>query len=740
VNFFFTPAGCAVVGASKDPAKPGHQILRSLLDAGFPPGRLFPVNPGENEIAGLPAYPTLASIPAPLDLAVLMVPPRVLETVTADVAARAKTEGDLKGIIVTAGGFAELGTEEGRLRQAKLVEAVRAAGVRLMGPNCVGVIDTFSRLDTTFLHGVVRRQGPITFVSQSGAVGAWLLQMLSSEPEPIGFSKFISLGNMADVTMAETLDYLRGDPTTGVVGLYLEGVPEPRPLLGALAALARDKPVVVLKTGRTESGRAAATSHTGALAGADRVWDGALRQAGVLRVDGMEEFVDTLGVLASRIPPGDTATGRGTPLRVFLVTHAGGPGVYTMDLLAARSTHLTPAVVSPETKAALGAAVPPLSSVCRPEGHIDMTASATPEQHAQVVKLLLADPGVEALVTIDLPIRFLSDEDVALALAGAWKEHLDAGPATDKLFLPLLMHGKWSEAGRGVLARAGLPALAGPDRAVAVLANVARLAGLEAEAPGAEPSQGPVPCSFVPVPCSLGPVPCSPAPSDEVAGPTLNEVESAALLEATGVRFAPSRLVRSKSGAVAAARQLGFPVVIKLCSRYVPHKAAVGAIRLGLRTPEEVARACDELLVSAARLLGDQAGLDGLLVQAQTPSGTEVIVGGLRDPIFGPVVAAGPGGTRVGLDAPLSFRLAPLSEEGAFRLADAVLASLGDRFGDAVGDRPKDRAATDLARSILGMSRLMISRPDVIEADINPIILLAEGLGAIAVDALVRLA
>jgi len=732
VNFFFTPAGCAVVGASKDPAKPGHQILRSLLDAGFPPGRLFPVNPSENEIAGLPAYPTLASIPAPLDLAVLMVPPRVLEAVTADVAARAKTEGDLKGIIVTAGGFAELGTEEGRLRQAKLVEAVRAAGVRLMGPNCVGVIDTFSRLDTTFLHGVVRRQGPITFVSQSGAVGAWLLQMLSSEPEPIGFSKFISLGNMADVTMAETLDYLRGDPTTGVVGLYLEGVPEPRPLLGALGALARDKPVVVLKTGRTESGRAAATSHTGALAGADRVWDGALRQAGVLRVDGMEEFVDTLAVLATTISPG-AATGRGAPLRVFLVTHAGGPGVYTMDLLAARSTHLTPAVVSPETKAALRAAVPPLSSVCRPEGHIDMTASATPEQHAQVVKLLLADPGVEALVTIDLPIRFLSDEDVALALAGAWKEHLDAGSATDKLFLPLLMHGKWSEAGRAVLARAGLPALAGPDRAVAVLANVARLAGLEAETPGAEPSQGPVPCS-------LGPVPCSPAPSDEVAGPTLNEVESAALLEATGVRFAPSRLVRSKSGAVAAARQLGFPVVIKLCSRYVPHKAAVGAIRLGLGTPEEVARACDELLVSAARLLGDQAGLDGLLVQAQTPSGTEVIVGGLRDPIFGPVVAAGPGGTRVGLDAPLSFRLAPLSEEGAFRLADAVLASLGDRFGDGVGDRPKDRAATDLARSILGMSRLMVSRPDVIEADINPIILLAEGLGAIAVDALVRLA
>lgn len=732
MNFFFTPAGCAVVGASKDPAKPGHQILRSLLDAGFPPGRLFPVNPSENEIAGLPAYPTLASIPAPLDLAVLMVPPRVLEAVTADVAARAKTEGDLKGIIVTAGGFAELGTEEGRLRQAKLVEAVRAAGVRLMGPNCVGVIDTFSRLDTTFLHGVVRRQGPITFVSQSGAVGAWLLQMLSSEPEPIGFSKFISLGNMADVTMAETLDYLRGDPTTGVVGLYLEGVPEPRPLLGALGALARDKPVVVLKTGRTESGRAAATSHTGALAGADRVWDGALRQAGVLRVDGMEEFVDTLAVLATTISPG-AATGRGAPLRVFLVTHAGGPGVYTMDLLAARSTHLTPAVVSPETKAALRAAVPPLSSVCRPEGHIDMTASATPEQHAQVVKLLLADPGVEALVTIDLPIRFLSDEDVALALAGAWKEHLDAGSATDKLFLPLLMHGKWSEAGRAVLARAGLPALAGPDRAVAVLANVARLAGLEAETPGAEPSQGPVPCS-------LGPVPCSPAPSDEVAGPTLNEVESAALLEATGVRFAPSRLVRSKSGAVAAARQLGFPVVIKLCSRYVPHKAAVGAIRLGLGTPEEVARACDELLVSAARLLGDQAGLDGLLVQAQTPSGTEVIVGGLRDPIFGPVVAAGPGGTRVGLDAPLSFRLAPLSEEGAFRLADAVLASLGDRFGDGVGDRPKDRAATDLARSILGMSRLMVSRPDVIEADINPIILLAEGLGAIAVDALVRLA
>jgi acyl-CoA synthetase (NDP forming) len=772
VRFFFNPAGCAIVGASRDPAKPGHQMLRSFLDAGFPPERLFPVNPNEREIAGLLAYPSLADIPDPVETAVLMVGPKVVEAVAAEAGARARAKGDLKGLIVTAGGYAELGTDEGRRRQENLVKTVSAAGIRLIGPNCVGIIDTFSRVDTTFLHGVVRRRGPISFVSQSGAVGAWLLQMLSSEPEPIGFSKFLSLGNMADVTMGEALDFLREDSTTGVVGLYLEGVPSPRPLLQALAALARDKPVIVLKTGRTESGRAAATSHTGALAGADRIWDGALRQAGALRADGMEEFVDTLRVLADTLPlaspreaaaaPGEreSSADGGGRRRVFLVTHAGGPGVYTMDLLAAHQDHLATAQVRTETRAALMAAVPPLSSVCRPEGHIDMTASATAQQHAEVVRILLGDPGVDALVTLDLPIRFLGEEEIARALAGAWT----GAKVTGKLFLPLLMHGKWSEEGRRILAQAGLPALGGPDRAVAVLVNLARLAHLRHHS-GRDDfvlPEGAAGFDLAPADHGAigdrrapGPAPGYGVPSDPGAsGMVLNEVESATCLAAAGVSFPPSRLVRTKDEAVLAAGGIGYPVVVKLCSRLIPHKALAGGVRLDLRSEEQVARAWDELAAAAASILGDPAGailppgLDGFLIQAQTPPGVEVIVGGLRDPVFGPVVAVGPGGTRVDRGATLSFRLAPLSEATALRLAEETVAACAGQAnatpgpGLPAGDSPAagSQAVADLARAIAGLSRLMAYRPEVVEADLNPIIVLPGGRGAVAVDALVRLA
>ena len=702
---FFAPAGCAVIGASRDPAKPGHQILRSLLDAGFPPGRLFPVNPGESEVAGLPAYPDLLSIPAIVELAVLMVPPRALDAVLADVKARAVGRGDLKAVIVTAGGFAELGTAEGRERQARLVAAARDAGVRLMGPNCIGVIDTETHVDTTFLHGVVRRPGPIAFVSQSGAVGAWFAQMLSSEPEPVGFSKLISLGNMADVSLPEALDFLRTDPATKVVGLYLEGTSRPRALLGSIAALSVDKPVVVLKTGRSDSGREAATSHTGALAGSDRIWDGALRQVGAWRAETMDGFVDTLRVLAAGVP-----VPARSPLRVFLLTHAGGPGVYALDLLAAHPRDLRPANIASGTRAAVVAAVPPLSSVCRPEGHVDMTASATPAQHTEVARLLLEDPGVDALVTLDLPIRFLPDEAIAEALTRAWSEA--RGARAGKVLLPLLMHGKWSAAGRAILERAGLCPLGSPDRVVAALVSLARLGelgrlasreDLGSDNPGSDPSG---------------------------AGVTLSEWESMALLgpvlkgaEVAAV-FPASRLARSKEEALAAAREVGYPVVLKLCSRAIPHKAAVGGVRLSLRSPDDLGRAYGELAARAGELLGPDTTerLEGFLVQAQAEPGPEVIVGALRDPLFGPVVAAGLGGTRVGADSPLHFRLAPLSERGARGLAE-----------EATGDQA-------VGRFILAVSRLVVSRPDIAEIDLNPIVLPSDGRGALAVDALVRLA
>ncbi|RJQ08316.1 MAG: hypothetical protein C4551_05525 [Bacillota bacterium] len=739
---FFSPEGCAVVGASRDPAKPGHQILRSMLDAGFPSARLYPVNPRETAVAGLAAFPDLASVTGPLELAVVMVPPQVLDEVMEDVHLRVTARNDLRALVVASGGFSELGTAEGREREVRLIEAAGRAGVRLMGPNCIGIIDTHSRVDTTFLHGVVRRPGSVAFVSQSGAVGAWILQMLSAEAEPAGFSKFVSLGNMADVTMAETLDYLRLDGATRAVGVYLEGTSEPRPLLESIQALAADKPVVVLKTGRTDIGGSAATSHTGALAGPDRVWDGALRQAGALRVDGMQEFVDTLRVLAARLERAPSAEPPPTPMRVFLVTHAGGPGVYTMDLLASKGGLLEPAGVSERTKAVLKKAVPPLASVCRPEGHVDMTASATPAQHAQVVKAILEDPGVDALVTLDLPISFLPEEEVAGALAEAWKD-VAAGTAAGRIFLPLLMHDRWSHRGRAILERAGLPALGSPERAVSALANVARY--FTGRRSGAAPGRGP---DRLPE-RSLG---AGEPPRPGTEGVTLNEKDSATLLAGSQITFAPSFLTRDREDAVRAARELGFPVALKLCSGNVPHKVAAGAVRLGLRNPEEVAGAFDELILRAKELFGPKdsglfpAGTDGVLVQAQAPPGLEVIAGAFRDPIFGPVVAVGRGGTAVGRDRPLFFRVAPLGPEDARDVVREALAEVfeAERARPARFGAPYGRGLSRLVEVLEGLSKLMLLRNDIVEADLNPVILYPDGQSyrgsnLVAVDALVRL-
>lgn len=711
---FFAPTGCAVVGASRDPAKPGHQILRSMLDAGYPPERLYPINPREAEIAGLPAYPSLRAVPGPLELGVLMVPEHALDMVLTDVTARAASPGDLKAVIVTSGGFAETGTAAGRERQDRLVRVARDSGIRVMGPNCVGVIDNHSGVDTTFLHGVVRRPGPISFVSQSGAVGAWLTQMLSSEPEPVGFAKFISLGNLADVSLAEALEFLRKDAQTGVVGLYLEGTAEPRPLLQALTALAADKPVVVIKTGRSDTGCEAATSHTGALAGSDRIWDGALRQAGVVRAEGIGEFVDTLRVLSVFDRP---ATGTGAaPLRVFLVTHAGGPGVYTMDLLARHKGLIEPARVKPATRDRLAKAVPPFSSVCRPEGHIDMTAAATAEQHAEVAGLILNDPEVDALVTLDLPTRFLSETAVAGALTQAWESRHNGHPGRRQAFLPVVMYGRWSEVGRSLIERSGVPALGTPDRAVAALAGLARRRRLQGElAAAGQPA-------FVFEAGQDNNPALTPPGSGSI---TLSEVESAELLSSAGVPFAPSRLVRTAEAAVVAADDLGYPVVVKLCSRKVPHKVAAGVVRLGLDSPAAVQRAVSEIAARTANLADPEYGF---LVQKQAEPGREVIVGGLRDPLFGPVVAVGAGGTRVGMDQPILFRLAPLGLGPARALVDELVAGWEDGH---------DCDLETLAGIIHGLSHLLAGRPDVAEADLNPVIMYRRG--GVAVDALVRL-
>ncbi len=463
LDALFRPRGIAIAGASNDPTKPGHQVLHNLLEAGYA-GQLAVIHPKAPSVLGVTAYPDLMSVPATIEMLILAVPASTTPAMAEAIRLRRVQRGDLRTVVAVAGGFAETHTDEGRAWQAQLREACEDVDVRLVGPNCVGIIDNRNRVDTTFLTGVHRRPSGISLLSQSGAMGAWMALEWGSLPVPVGLNKFISLGNMADVEMGEVLEHLGQDKTTRAIGLYVEGSPSGRALVEAAARAAGRKPVVVLKVGRTGQGSDAAKSHTGALAGADRIYDGAFRQYGLIRVSRIDEFAVTLSAF-DRLP---------LPLggRVSVLTNAGGPGVYALDAMADRGLSL--ARFSPSTKASLRATLPAFASVGEPDGHVDMTGGVGPHQVAQAVAAALRDPGVDAVMHLFIPTRFNTAEEMArelLSLLPGLKRN-----SLDKPLFPVLMAGHGVAQARRLLEENGIMTFGSPDEAAAALAAMVRYA------------------------------------------------------------------------------------------------------------------------------------------------------------------------------------------------------------------------------------------------------------------------
>ena len=461
LDALFRPRGIAIAGASTDPMKPGHQVLANLLEAGFS-GHIAVINPGQTQVLGVPSYPGLDHVPGPVEMLILAVPAKATGDLCEAIRLRARMRKDLKVVVAIAGGYAETGTEEGRAWQNDLSAACREAGVRLVGPNCVGIIDNKNRVDTTFLTGVVRRSGGVSLLSQSGAMGAWMALEWGAQPVPVGLNKFISLGNMADVEMAEVMEFLGRDTSTRAVGLYVEGNPHARQLLEAAGRVSTRKPVVVLKVGRTGHGSDAAKSHTGALAGSDAIYDGAFQQYGLIRTQRLDDFVVTLNAFDKLpLPLGN---------RVSVLTNAGGPGVYALDCLSDNGLEL--GRFSPSTKAMLAATLPAFASIGHPDGHVDMTGGVTPRQVAQSVAAALRDPGVDAVFHLFIPTKFTSAEEMArelLALLPGLKRH-----SLDKPFFPVLLAGHGVAAARKLLEENGVPTFGSPDQAAAALSAMVR--------------------------------------------------------------------------------------------------------------------------------------------------------------------------------------------------------------------------------------------------------------------------
>jgi acetyl coenzyme A synthetase (ADP forming)-like protein len=668
---FFSPRHVAVVGASARRGTIGGELFRNILASDFT-GAAYPVNGKGQPVGGVAGYASIHDIPAEIDLAVICVPgPSVLE------AAESALQAGVKAVCVISAGFAEVGTE-GRQRQQELLALVRNHGARLVGPNCLGIASTKVRLNATFA-GRSFPAGRAAFSSQSGALGIALLEQ--AERRGLGFSSFVSVGNKADVSSNDLLEYWENDPETDQILLYLEGFGNPRKFARVAQRVARSKPILAMRSGIGRVGARAASSHTAALAGSDAAVEALFRQAGVLRARTLEELVDTAVLLSMQpMPQGN---------RVAVVTNAGGAGILCAD--ACEASGLAMPEPGDDTKARLADLIPAEGSLGNP---IDLLGSATDMMYEQVLPVVVADPGIDAVIVIFVLTIVADTHKVCEAIR-------QVQATATKPVIPVVMS-----------ADATLPGgFAYPESAARALALVAQRAEWLSRPAGVVPEVDGI----------------DEAAARRLVDAALDGVEDAwldphvarALLRAYGLPVVPERTVATAAEAAAAAVELGLPAVVKTAAAGA-HKTESGGIALDLRTAEEVQ--------AAAERIGGP-----LIVQPFLTSGTELLAGIVQDPVFGPLVAFGPGGTLAELIGAAHFALAPLTD------VDAELAMTTGKAARLIsgwrGAPPPDQAA--LKDLLHRLSRLALDLPEVAELDLNPV--LAGPDGCVAVDARIRL-
>ena len=684
MRHLFEPTVVAVVGASRERGKIGAEIFHNLN--GVFRGQVIPVNPHAEEILGVRCYARVADVPGPVDLAMIAIPAERVEAAIDDCVAKG-----VAGIVVITAGFSETG-EEGRRREAALLEKVRAAGIRMVGPNCMGLVNTDPRFRLNATFGpVFPPEGNVALSSQSGALGLALLDHASKLN--LGISTFISVGNKADVSGNDLIQYWAEDPRTDVILLYLESFGNPSRFSKIARRVARKKPIVAVKSGRSGAGSRAASSHTGALAESDRVVDALLRQAGVIRTGTLEELFDVAMLLANQPVP----HGR----RVGILTNAGGPGILAADACEAQGLEIP--VLSPSTAAALRAFLPAAASVGNP---VDMLASAPPEHYRQAERILLADDGIDSLLVIFIPPIASNADAVAAAI-------VEGAAGARKPVLATFMSARGAPP---VLAP--IPSYPFPESAVVALARAAAYGDWKRQ-----------PIGTVPVLTAIDTARARDVVDRSLGrgGGWLGPAETEELLSAFAIPVAPMRLARTEEDAVAAARGIGFPVVVKAVGPTILHKTEIGGVRLGLADEAAVRAACRDLKERVGAALTD------FLVQTMVPGGLEVIVGVTHDPTFGPLVLYGSGGTLVELMGDVAFRLQPLTDIDVDAMLEEVrgTALLRGYRGAPTLD---EAALKDL---ILRLSGLVDACPEVREMDLNPVKVLPRGLRV--VDARVRI-
>jgi acetyl coenzyme A synthetase (ADP forming)-like protein len=689
LEMFTNPKSVAVVGASPSPDKLGYAVLHNVIQYGYQ-GHVFPINPKVDEILGLRAYPSVTAVPEPVEMAVIVVPAKAVASVLEECG-----EKGVKGAVIITAGFREVG-KEGRAMEQQLVEIAHKYNMRLIGPNVLGIIDTVCSLNASFAAGMPRR-GHIAFMSQSGALCTSVLDIALGTG--IGFSRFYSIGNKADVNELDLLKEWAQDSETKVIMGYLEGIANGPEFMRVAREVTHHKPIVAIKSGTTSAGSRAVSSHTGTLAGSESAYDAAFKQVGIMRAGSVQDLFDYAQAFSRQpIPTSDA---------VAVVTNAGGPGIMASDAIERAGMHL--ASLTPEIQQKMRAALPAAASVVNP---IDVLGDAPADRYALAIEGALSDPNVGMLLVVLTPQTSTQIPETAKAL----------GELSQKYHKPCFaafMGDLAIKPGAEILTQYSVPNYQVPERAVAAMRAMWRQRQwLNTPAPVIE--------SF--------PVDKEKVRSilDQVAADgrtTAGDAEAREVLEAYGIPLPKTGLAKTADEAVAMAEAIGYPVVMKIASPDILHKTDIGGVKLNIQSAAEVRDAFDLIIYRATRYMPD-ATIWGCQIQQMVKGGRETIIGMNRDPQFGPLLMFGLGGVYVEALKDVTFRVAPIDRREAREMITEIRSY--NLLRGVRGEKQADLEA--VADTLVRISQLVTDFPEIVEMDINPLLVFPVGQGVLGVD------
>lgn len=691
----FSPQSVAVVGASTNPEKLGYSVLDNIIKYGYK-GEVYPVNPKADEILGRTCYPRVTDIPGPLDLAVIVVPNRFVAGVMEDCG-----EKGVGATIVITAGFREAGAE-GRQMEREVIAIAQEHNVRVVGPNCLGVIDTNSSLNASFAAGMPDR-GRISFMSQSGALCTGILDWAALNG--VGFSSFVSLGNKGDLNETDFVEVWRDDPNTNVVMAYLEGVVDGDAFVEAARSLTKVKPFIVVKSGTTGAGSRAVSSHTGTLAGSDAAYDAAFKQSGILRARSVSELFAYSTALAYQPLP----EGR----RVAIITNAGGPGIMATDACVNGGLQL--ATLSSETVDYLHEVLPPAANHYNP---IDVLGDARSDRYEKALKAALNDPGVDAIIVLLTPQAMTDIEDTAKAVVRIADQH-------DKPVLACFMGGKDVATGNKILGEGQIPFYGFPEDA----ADALRIMVQQHEWINKEYEEP------VQVAADRERAALTVLAAEKAGRLKLNEMEARQVVAAYGLPLPLSELAFTADQAAQFGAEIGYPVVMKVISPDILHKSDIGGVVVGVQGEKETRHAYQDILLRARRYVPD-ADVWGVAVQQMVEKGKEIIIGVTKDPTFGHMIMLGLGGIYVEVLKDVQFGIAPITPTQAREMITSLRSY--PLLAGVRGEDPSDTEA--LVDCLLRISQMVTDLPQIVELDINPLFVYPSGQGVMAVDARIVIA